>query len=110
MKKLIAIACLLISIHSVSQGNQDSLSKYSYQVFGFTPPKYSFFGTGFFIKNKNSLYFITAKHVLTGCTHGNQFGHFPNKMNVMIDSGRHSFYINTTEIINSNPCHYSFFD
>lgn len=52
----------------------DSLIKYSYRTHGYVETDSGIVkasGTGFFYKYKNKLYFITAKHNLSGCIQAN---------------------------------------
>lgn len=56
-------------ISQAQQNDFDSLKKYSYRVDGVSPNIPSFVdGTGCFFRKGGQLYFITAKHVLSGCT------------------------------------------
>src|ERR1035438_3830484 len=110
MKKWIVFVYLVVSIHGFSQINQDSLSKYSYSIFGFTPPTHSFFGSGFFIKRHHSLFFISAKHVVTGCIYETYLKHFPKEMNIVIDSPKTLINTNVELIAQRDPCSISFSD
>lgn len=112
MKKIFILVGLTISLNSFCQDNQDSLAKYSYSIVGFTLPKGGAFGSGFFIKNKNSLYLVTAKHVLTGCgNYGVELDNMPKSMNVFIKGPPlQAFNINTEIIKKDIPCKESFYD
>jgi len=110
MKKWIALLALLVSFNSYSQFNQDSLSKYCYSIFGYTPPSHSFFGSGFFIRRNNSLYFVSAKHVVTGCIYGAYLKHFPKEMNIVIDSPKTLINARVELIAKRDPCSVSFKD
>jgi hypothetical protein len=67
------IFLLAIEYYSFSQQSDDyfdSLKKYSYYISGFVmkPNRVSIVtGTGFFIRNREVLFLVTAKHVLSGC-------------------------------------------
>ena len=83
--KYLLIACFtfIVDCSSAQKINQvskldDTLKKYSYYI-GFEIVKfhsgglataYSGNGTGFFIRQKNGLYFITAKHNIVPCENG----------------------------------------
>lgn len=69
-KLLITILLLLIGLFSIGQ-SYDSLKKYSYFMAGFKiigiGEIHTSGGTGFFIRDSTDIYFVTSKHVLTGC-------------------------------------------
>jgi hypothetical protein len=74
MKRYLLLFFLFVNITSSAQRNAaraDSFAKYSYRIFGMksiNDKKYiSAGGTGFFIKDKGRLFFITAMHVVSGC-------------------------------------------
>ena len=74
MKSMIIAILLLQSLISFSQNDYDSLRKYSYYIVGSYDNLDSgvvvstgkITGTGYFIRHDNSMFFITAKHVLAG--------------------------------------------
>ena len=82
----------------------DSLEKYSYNVIGFTFPTGVYFGTGFFIRNKGFIYFISAMHVLTGCDHGILPNKFPDEMNVFLKDPMQIISIPTKNIREKYSC------
>jgi hypothetical protein len=68
---LVSLCCAFTPAHSQENPRYDSLQQYSYR-FSFDAPMggedfYHAGGTGFFIRKKDRLYFITARHVMTGC-------------------------------------------
>ena len=87
MKLLSTSLLLFISIFSNGQ-SVDSLKKYSYTIFGYNlktmPFPFSASGTAFFIKRNNSIFLITAKHVLTGCEKGVKPKEMPDYMNIYL--------------------------
>lgn len=62
---------MLFPISVLSQSKNisgDSLGKYSYQIMTFQKKTlYTHLGTGFFIRKKDRIFFITAKHTLVTC-------------------------------------------
>jgi hypothetical protein len=87
MKILIIILLLSTSIITYSQP-ADSLRKYSYTIFGCNlktmPFPFTASGTAFFIKRNNSIFLITAKHLLTGCEKGVKTKEMPDFMSVYL--------------------------
>jgi V8-like Glu-specific endopeptidase len=108
MKKFLFIALLLICFSSFGQNNSDSLNKYSYAIIGLDKTQ-TLLGSGFFIKNNNSLYFITAKHCFVNC---DSIGFINSDMIMVINrfNPDKSFAINTKPIKLKYPCHGTYFD
>lgn len=69
MKILHVLLLLLVGHLCFSQkvNKPDSLEKYSYTVMGFNGTPNGAFGTCFFMKDQESIYFITAKHTFYDC-------------------------------------------
>lgn len=72
MKCLIiaAIIPLCVSCQNVDNRHAEELKKYTYYIVGFrheSSVKYFRNGSGYFIKDNNQLFFVTAQHVLNGC-------------------------------------------
>ena len=68
MRIILALIILFINASVFCQRNKlsvDSLAKYSYPIIGVSSSITA--GTGFFIKYKSHLYFVTAKHIVSGC-------------------------------------------
>ncbi len=71
-KNALLFTALLFILNSFSQvkNEYDSLEKYSYYIDGanFSSTQiHAYSGTGFFVRHKKKLFFITALHVLIGC-------------------------------------------
>lgn len=82
MKLIILFICLPLSLFS--QPKHDSLGKYSYPVFVFAN-EYLINGTGFFYKKSESLYLITAMHVVSGYDSvGNKPNYSSDSLNIII--------------------------
>ncbi|MBS1743951.1 MAG: trypsin-like peptidase domain-containing protein [Bacteroidetes bacterium] len=79
IKSTIVLLGVLFSIPAYSQDNIDSLDKYSYSIVG-DCAKGRYYGTGFFISDNNRLFFITAKHCLTGCDGETKNSIYPDTM------------------------------
>jgi hypothetical protein len=86
--RLTAIIILqIIPLLSFSQQSEESLSKYSYLIYGSVNSKTLEKGTGFFIRNNGKLFLLTANHVLTGwdCNHYYHKSPFPDTMYVRVN-------------------------
>src|SRR5688572_14249529 len=80
------------------QDIQQSLKKYSYFIIGFKPVGNGILetasGTGYFIRDNNRLYFLTAKHVLTPCDYIDtctppvRRNSFPDSMSILLNDER----------------------
>ena len=86
----------------------DTLMKYSYRINGtvFSESFYTVDGTGCFYKKGDSLYFITAKHVLSGCMMSRKAiwknGVYPD---MLIISGKDvSFFVDIGKIKDTATC------
>jgi len=88
--------------------NVEKLRTFSYPVFGINLlPKdtvYRTWGTGFFLRKKGELFFVTAKHVLTGCENAIQNDHYPDYMNIYIEKNKRVISLNVKSIRDSCPC------
>jgi hypothetical protein len=116
MKYLIFYLLVFVSQNVLSQNNSgsiDSLKMYSYNFLGFKvfpPDKVKpAGGTGFFFRKDNRLFFVTAKHVLSGCLNDStKDKDFPDTMNIVLHSQKKHiegiFQISATEISNSIAC------
>lgn len=82
------IGCSSAQKNTPKEITVDSLKKYSYTIFGYnlktTPILFGASGTAFFINRNNSIFLITAKHVLTGCEKGVKAKEMPDFMNVYL--------------------------
>jgi hypothetical protein len=93
----------------------NSLKKYSYQIYGL----YALInkpletnttgGTCFFFKKNNTLFLITAKHVLVGCvdssSNSKKADFFPNRMYVALSKdAKDTLIINTSTIRDTAKC------
>lgn len=77
----------ITTLDTIQNYNHDSLKKYSYELIGFkilpngTQPEN---GTCFFIRKKERLFLVTAKHVISGCKNGAVSPNHPDTMYVII--------------------------
>ncbi len=109
MKQIFILTLVgLITIENVfsqrSHQHADSLEQYSYPILGIYPSFTA--GTGFFLTYNDSLYFITAKHVVTGCDDKrNKRPNYPDKLIIGdYKDMEHSFFIDTKVIRQALPC------
>ncbi len=91
MRLVIIIILALIVNKCISQ---DSLQKYSYQLLGLVIKDKDivqpYGGSGFFIRASKRLFFITAKHVVSGCLDSNtKIDSFPTVMQITIKTNSH---------------------
>ncbi|HYF30470.1 MAG TPA: hypothetical protein VD993_05075 [Chitinophagaceae bacterium] len=95
MKNVPVILLLLIPFTAVAQQSTkvpaDSLAKYSYLIWGFHAVKLKDslkpiipISTGFIYRSKTKIYWITAKHVLTGCDFRQSNPDYPPTMTISI--------------------------
>jgi len=83
----------------------DSLKKYSYLIYGNKKLKIQN-GTGFFIRYKGTLYFVTARHVITGCREeGEKIKYQPDTMNLLNKHKLSSYPIYVKEIYEKSVCY-----
>jgi len=106
MKRSILLLLILIAISGY--GQLDSLQKYSYQLLGFSINNKTITpvgGSGFFIRNNDRLFFLTANHVISGCRN---IPNFPGEMKIVIkDIERDNYTLQPIAIKNalkSIPC------
>lgn len=77
LRLLLLLAFVFQKSYSSAQAETDSLTKYSYLLFGFLHKQpegafvkfYPWQGTGFFVKKNDRLFLVSAKHVLTPCSY-----------------------------------------
>ena len=105
--RLLFISLLFLSSDLFSQDPADSLAKYSYSIIGVMPSLSVVFGSGFFLRNNGFIYFITAKHVLTGCDKGLIPDRFPDEMTIYLTNSTSTILIPTKQIKEKSPCYTS---
>ena len=90
IKFLLLIQFIPLISFSQQPVSTDSLSKYSYPIYGLTYVDsndiHAFCGTGFFYKSSHNTYLITAKHVLTGCKPDGSKKLLPDTMKVVLEN------------------------
>ena len=83
--KYILLAFISIAFSILSYGQDDTLAKYSYCIWGLQmkPTPHSISGTGFFVRNNGKLLFVTANHVVSAWKeNGKKDEDFPNQMTI----------------------------
>ena len=92
----VLLLVLTILVHSNSAISQeDTLSKYSYLIYGDISPTAVEKGTVSFVRYKGELYLLTAHHVLTGwnCNYHFQTKNYPKTMYVRVNSKTDNHYV-----------------
>ncbi len=88
MKYLLTLAILLGAFLANCQTGKDTLAKYSYFINGFKKSEilHPVSGTGFFVRDKNKLLFVTANHVISGWnSNGTKDVNFPDEMTIWLN-------------------------
>lgn len=89
----------------ITNDTTETLKKYSYLVYGQKNNKIHN-GSGFFIKHKEIIYFVTARHVITGCRgDGNKIKFQPDIMNILDKDKESTYPINVIEIFEKCTCY-----
>lgn len=70
MKYLLSFIASILMFNTISFTQPDSLRKYSYHIYGVRVDStviQEAGGSGYFVRNNNKIFFVTANHVITGC-------------------------------------------
>lgn len=89
----------------IENNNTDFLKKYSYLIYGEKNQKIQN-GTGFFIRYKGTLYFVTARHVVTGCRgNGQKIKFQPDTMNILNKNKLSTYPIYVKDMYEKSICY-----